>query len=351
MVFHRDQQLSRGFTLVELMVALAILSLIVVLAANMMGATQKIWKGTTARVEQFRAARQALDTVSARLVQATLNPYWVVASSNGVPYRYQRQSDLRFLAGPAGTIFSNASVQLPASGSPGPGSALFFQAPTGFSSQAGVRLDAALNTWGYYVEYGPDTSYRPPFLTSSVLPVRYRFRLIEFTDPSDQLSIFTCTAGNASYTGQKWFSVPLASGSNSRVLAENIVALVVLPKLSQIQEASGAYTDASLSPGYSYDSTGTGMATLSDPNLNPKCQLPPIVDVAVVAIDERSAMHLSWTSTPPDFGTGSLFQDPAIIEKDLDQLRSNLEAKGLSARVFRTSVPILAARWSTQQTN
>ena len=203
--------------------------------------------------------------------------------------------------------------------------------------------ESALNTWGYYIEYGPDTSYRPPFLAPPKMPVKYRFRLIEFTDPSDQLQIFTYTSGSATYTGKEWYSAPLASGSNRRVLAENIAALVVLPRLSAVEDPSGV----ALAPGYLYDSTTTNTVA----KLNPRHQLPPIVDLAVVAIDDQSARRINWGSTPPDFHASTLFQNPANMDEDLETLRKNIESQHISARVFRTSVPISAAKWSTEQTN
>jgi len=322
-------------------VAMVVLSLIVVLAASMIGSIQNIWKRTSARAEQFRAARQGLETVSARLTQATLNPYWVVTSTNGVPTRYERQSDLRFLAlsGTAALVTSFAQ----------PGSALFFQAPTGYSSSNATRLNAALNTWGYFVEYGPDTPYRPPFLATTNVPVNYRFRLIEFTDPSDTLQIFTYTSGSATYTGHDWYSSPLGVAANRRVLAENIVALVALPRLSSVEDSTGT----ALAPYYAYDSTSRSDPN-SDPKLNPRHQLPPIVDLAVVALDENSARRITWGITPPDFGasTSALFQQAVNMDADLETLRDNIEKKfKIPARVFRTSVAIPAARWSTEQTN
>jgi uncharacterized protein (TIGR02599 family) len=313
---------------------------LVVLAASLIGAIQDVWKRSSARTEQFRSARQALETISSRLSQATLNPYWVVQTTSiGVPVRYERQSDLRFLTGQAPTLTALAQ----------PGGALFFQAPTGYSSNSTSRLDAALNTWGYFVEYGSDAGVRPAFLTTAGLPARNRFRLMEFLDPSDELQVFKNTSGNSTYTGREWFSTPLTklktdgTPKNRRVLAENIVAVVVLPRLSSMEDP----TSIALAPGFAYDSTSLN----TDPKLNPRHQLPPIVDIAVVAIDEQSARRINWGTTPPDFGTSALFQTPSNMEADLEKLRSNIAEKGLSARVFRTSVPISAARWSTEQNN
>src|SRR5207249_4696774 len=100
---------------------------------------------------------------------------------------------------------------------------------------------------------------------------RYRFRLMELMEPSDTLTLYTYTSGltgttpkNSTYTGSEWFKTPLglpAATRPARALAENIVALVILPKLSLADQAAGVppYTDASLAPAYLYDSTGTNM--------------------------------------------------------------------------------------------
>jgi uncharacterized protein (TIGR02599 family) len=339
---------SAAFSLIELLISLAVLSVLVVLAASLIGAIQDVWKRSSARTEQFRSARQALETISSRLSQATLNPYWVVqTNSSGV--RYERQSDLRFLTGQAPTLTALAQ----------PGGALFFQAPTGYSANSTSRLDAALNTWGYFVEYGSDAGFRPAFLTTAGLPARNRFRLMEFLDPSDELQVFKNTSGNSTYTGREWFSTPLTklktdgTPKNRRVLAENIVAVVVLPRLSSMEDSSVGQVD--LSPQFSYDSTSTNAVPITDSRNKLvqhiiRHQLPPIVDIAVVAIDEQSARRITWGSSPPVFGT-NLFQNSANMDADLEELRKNITAQGLSARVFRTSVPISAARWSTEQKN
>ena len=335
-----NKKMRAAFSLIELLISLAVLSVLVVLAASLIGAIQDVWKRSSARTEQFRSARQALETVSARLSQATLNPYWVVqTNASGVPVRYERQSDLRFLTGPAiSTVGSTVG-----SGTIVPGSAVFFQAPTGyFTNNSASSLNAALNTFGYYVEYGPDSS-RPPFISTSIIPTKNRFRLVEFIDPSDGLTVFSKTSGNSAYNGKDWFTDPLATTGNRRVLADNIVAFVALPRLSTSEDSAGT----ALSSTYIYDTT-TSNAT---PKLNPKHQLPPIVDIAVVAISETTANRITWGSSRPDFGTSTLFQNSANMDADLEELRKNITAQGLSASVFRTSVPISAARWSTEQKN
>jgi len=340
-----DSAQSRAFSLLELLVAMAILSMLVVLVASMIGSIQDVWKRTSARSEQFRSARQGLETIQARLSQATLNPYWSVAS-NATGLRYERQSELRFLCGQTPAILSGVSP-LPLTIN---GTAIFFQAPTGFFSNSAMNLESALNTWGYYVEYGSDSDYRPPFLSSSSVPAKNRFRLIEFLDPSDNLEVFKKTSGAPTYFGKEWFTDPLSKTNNRRVLAENIVALVALPRLSSAEDRSVG--QVGLSPLFSYDSISTNGIPITGAdgilrNQTNTHQLPPIVDLAVVAISESTASRTNWGSTPPFDMTG-LFQDATRMESDLLKLQSNIAASGVSARIFRTSVPISAAKWSTQ---
>ena len=83
------------------------------------------------------------------------------------------------------------------------------------------------------------------------------------------------------------------------VLAENIIALIVLPKLTPADQKKGGFNDGSLAPTYFYNSTGldlkgtTKLSTTANPTLNGTHQLPPVVEVAMVAIDETSAAMLS----------------------------------------------------------
>ena len=129
-----------AFSLIELLISLAVLSVLVVLAASLIGTIQDVWKRSSARTEQFRSARQALETISARLSQATLNPYWVVqTNASGVPVRYERQSDLRFLTAQAPTLTALAQ----------PGGAFPQATPRGRSLRIWVRCRVSPGLPGY----------------------------------------------------------------------------------------------------------------------------------------------------------------------------------------------------------
>ena len=117
---------------------------------------------------------------------------------------------------------------------------------------------------------------------------------------------------------------------------------------------------------YSYDSRlwekGGAITPLVKSTRN---QLPPLVELVLVSIDEPSAKRLELLYGGPD---GSLppFKQPAVLAKlnlqslfqvsptygndqlqaDINTLEKGLSALGVQYRVFRTQVNINAAQWS-----
>lgn len=341
---------GRAFTLIELLVSLAILALLMVLLVAVTDSTRKSWSSSVAKTQQFREAREAFEAITRRLSQATLNTYWDYRYPNNdqtqPPTGYVRQSELRFISGTAEDL--NLGTDRYAH-------AVFFQAPLGYVSNTSyVTFRQLLNTWGFFIEYASDQGNRPAFL-SQLLPDRRRFRLMELMEPSDSLTLYQEEARNGgatAYTGKEWYRTPLTSTANLAVVAENIIALVILPKLTPSDQSAGSYNDGSLAPNYLYDSTGLSMSTGADPRLNPKNQLPPVLQVTMVAVDERSAARLTDSEvTNLQAALNGRFQDPARYQTDLQELESALVDLRINYRVFTTSMSINAAKWSTSQTN
>lgn len=363
--------INAGFTLIELMVSTATIALLLLILVTITEATRSTWISTTSRTEQFRGARTAFESMTRRLSQATLNTYWDYFDSSGnartqqtassfQPARYGRQSELRFISGQAATL------GLPSGSCPT--HAIFFQAPLGFVNDRTTysRMENLLNTWGYFVQFGDDSLLRPAFVTPQLAPLRSRFRLMEMMEPSDLQTLYKeelGAGGNTLYNLRTWYAAPSKLPAPARVLAENVVALVLLPKLSPDDLKAGKYNDGSLAPSYLYDSTGTGMSTVGDRNLNPKNQLPPVVQVTMVAVDEASFSRFqrNTTTLPAALGLSSLFKTvgdtsdatKAGLAKDLQTLQTNLQSSKppLTYRVFSTNVSIKAAKWSREQTN
>jgi uncharacterized protein (TIGR02599 family) len=289
---------------------------------------------------------------------------------------------------------------------------VFFQAPFGSvtTTSYGI-LNNLLNTWGYYILAGPDPTvpgFISPLTNSAGLPIvkkRWRSRLMEFRQPAEQMSVYD--PGGDNYP--RWFTTAFKSGTAPvRSLAENIVALVIMPKLSKNDEDNlrSAGMPWQLCPWYIFDSSinmqtqyGTNPANIGNPGvntltniaaINPHNQLPPIVEVTMVAIDERSAKRLDekYGSGPNGTGQGSpymgldqaggkigvnfttLFTNQAsgvgngsdgtplegpmgpltsTTPNDLNSLQQIFVAERLTYRIFTTNVTIRGAKWSRVQ--
>ena len=357
---------KRAFTLVELLVSMVIVVLLLLILVSITDQTRRTWTYTTSKVEQFRDSREAFESITRRISQATLNTYWDYDNPT-TPKNYLRQSELRFISGSANALTGATNR---------PTHAVFFQAPLGFvqdtTTYAGInQLENLLNTWGYYLEWNSDKASRPAFLPAS-FPEHYRFRLMEMMEPSEKLTIYQYTSGltgttakNLTYTGKEWFTTPLAVAAQQRVVSDNIVALIILPRLSVSDEQqlikAGTLTNplplgSNLAPNYSYDTTDTSQA---DANLNPHNQLPPEVLVTMVAVDEATFGRLQGSSaTMPDY-TKNLFQTAGDLSnkanagyaQDLDKLQTALQNAHLNYRIFSTTVSLKAAKWSRSQKN
>lgn len=339
-----------GFTLVELLVAAGILSLLVALLLNMVSQTSKTWKATSGKIEQFRGARDAFDSVTRRVSQATLNSYLDYDNPTN-PTAYVRKSELRFLSGPATNILGALATNMTSM-------AIFFQAPNGFSTNSSNSiLQNALNTWGYFIEYAADTNSRPGFLPTGTPAPRYRYRLMELMEPTESLSIYNYTSGltNSNYTGIDWIANSLGTTSNrpAHVVAENVIAMILLPKISPNDQTNGIGAH-SLAPNYIYDSSTNLNVALAYPKnaiLNTRNQLPPVVQVTLVAVDEASAVRIPSLYAGLSNTVGGYFNDASLFSNDISLLQSNLAAKGISFRVFTTDVMLKGAKWSSSQTN
>ena len=343
-----------GFTVAELLVASAILALLVVLLLSMVTQTSKTWKATSGKIEEFRDARDAFDTITRRMGQATLNTYLDYDNPTN-PKAYMRQSELRFLSGTTTNILGNILTTT------NPTMGVFFQAPNGFSTNStNSILQNALNTWGYFIEYGSDSNSRPGFLPTGAPAPRYRYRLMELMEPTENLSVYNYTSGNRNYTNVDWISNSMALTTNrpAHVLAENVIALIVLPKLSPTDilnwNSQGSnYSAASLAPSYTYDSSQNLNSNPVDANLNTHHQLPPVIQVTLVAVDETSAIRFAniYSNLMSKYSSFNLFQYASNLPTDLTTLGTFLSGNQMNYRIFTTDVMIKGAKWSGSQTN
>lgn len=385
-------QRAAAFTLVELMVSTAIIGLIMIMLVQVTGQTSSIWRYTSSKAEQFREARSAFETMTRRISQATLNTYWDYDDPEK-PKIYERNSELRFVSGP---MQSGSRALDNSNNPPRPTHGIFFQAPFGFVAPARSGdsvsskyegLDSLLNTWGYYIEVNNDDALKPNFIKTAP---RIRSRLMELMEPSGAMSIYKYTSGvqgqnpaiKKAYKAFDWFrnAFPTSDASNaeglrSHVIAENIIALAILPRLSDheltgnssLKAMPAEQREAALAPNYFYHSAENGAGGTSgtvglQAVLNSKHQLPPVLQVTMVAIDETSAQRIGYQDINDDpfqvqtagfLSSAREYREDLFLPAEPTGSEASLEARLIKAkvnyRIFTTSIHLRGAKWSKDQ--
>jgi len=406
----RPMRRSRGFTIVELLVSTALIAMIMLLLLSTVDSTNKVWQRTTAKATQFQAARNAFESMTRRLSQATLNTYWRIydaqASNFTAEYSFRRHSELQFLSGPSAKIFTSPAIPNlnPDPVGAYPTHAVFFQAPIGYTERQDTgaasslreyrSLDRMLMGCGYFLEFGDDPD-RPEFLRDIGFPPRFRSRLMELSVPAERLTIFerplvgavkdipsninpiVVDENNAAYVGMvgatrransawvrpAWLKEALTRRSGTRgvsrfsyarTMADNVVAMIILPKLATKDRGSNP-DRLDLAPDFEYDSwrilredREIGPANATRDNL-----LPPIVQVTLVAIDEASAVRLEADAENPPTWTEGLFKtvrdEPHFLEQ-MSELETRLkqDPRKMTYRIFSTDVVIRGSKWSKE---
>jgi uncharacterized protein (TIGR02599 family) len=396
------------------MVSSALLVFIMVLVLSTVEQTQKVWSRAASKVSQFQSARNAYDSLTRRVSQATLNTYYRAfdqdIKTESAQLTYTRESELQFFTGPTSQVVS--SPLLP--GISGdversyPTHSIFFAAPLGFTSERDTsisgayvprfrNLTSALVMTGYFIEYGEDPDVPKKLRDAGLIKSKKRFRLMELDVPTEKVALYQRPLdpkaddrrylndpqilnvnkehyiGNVDRTRQQtsgwirplWMAEGLdrvsskeGSGDtafhfrHARVLAENIVGLIILPKVAQKdREVPGRLDD--LAPFFKYDSWRI-LAT--DPSWKQRAarfnQLPPIVSVTMIAIDEPSAQRVAdrYKDELPDWSDG-LFLRAGSEQEFRDEIadfekRLATDPTKPAYRTFSTDVVIRGSKWS-----
>lgn len=324
-----------AFSLLELLVGCAVFVLLLALTLSIISQISDVWRLSTNKITAFQGARVAFERITRDISQATLNTYYdyydagwnrrtQANKSTFVPNHYGRHSELHFRAG-------NGLLGTPTH-------SVFFQAPVSRTANRASYggLDNLLNACGFFIDYVEDDIPKP---YQSRIATKSRYRLMQWVQNTEALAIYN----PASASDDAWFQ---DARDEAVPLADNVIALVIWPRLSEGDARPSGWTDS-----YEYDSKAK--TTGSQPVK--QHQLPPIVQVALVAIDGRSAERLgNDLKTQIDASLNGLFQsldnaDPAgTLQRDLDTLETRLQAKKIDYRIFESSVPLREAKWSKQ---
>jgi len=338
---------AKAFSLIELLTAMGILSILMLLLTILLDSIQSSWRYSESRISQFREARVAFDLITKNISQATVNTYWdlVDEDNDGLVDGYIKTSELHFEVMYADRL-RNASSQDPV------GHAVFFQAPLGFSSSY-RNLSNLFNGRGYFVAYGSDARFRPSFLQGRI-DENYRFRLLEFRPPAESNQVFADGLEQRE-AGQRqefsnWFLQSMNIGEGSfedhlNPLASNVIGIFISPRdsLGSRSSTSRADTHSRIAPQYRFDSNDA-----SDEFDLFAQQVPPLLRVTMVAIDETAAVRLEdeFSRQTPTLIPPNTFRNTANYDDDVAALVASLDERGISHKVFSSVVMLRSAKWT-----
>jgi len=384
-----------GFTLVEILLATTIFLLLMAVALRIFSQTSQIWQRSTEEAKAFQSARLGFDLMTRNLSQATLNSYidYVDINNNfpaaagttgtnkydGNPQRYARQSDLHFYLGYSGlSVGFGTPVPKTTGTMPGTintGEAVFFQFPGGYTTGTNIsgaltyaNMDRLMNACGYYVQFSDESSLRPPSGPGQTFPnlplQKYRYRLMQMLQPTEMNRVYSSgTNPSAWFTGTNVTQMACP-------IADNVVALFVRPLDPADPTLCKDLYKYDSHPAVAWDASGKPIykagLTAAVPPIQPTTenQLPPMIQVTMVAIDELSAKHLAITSgtnqptiiqntlaglaTAPGVTNPGLFGTPTNLEKCVTYVEKIFQANHINYRIFSTTVPIRESKWTKQ---
>ena len=324
-----------AFTIVELLVACAVFSLMMVLMAVAISQMSNAIRTTSAKVDAFASAREGFANVNRAISTATLNTYWDYFTVSGNT-NYGRQSDLQFVINDQSANANGVNLAGASTGTLTMVShAVFFLAPLGYTTNTAITLPpGTLNQCGFFVAYGNDPTQ--PGLTG--LTVKPRFRLYQWIRNSDDGTGINTSTGimNANtWNKPSWYL-------QSRPLAENIVAFVLrVPTTNNPTTATDYWWNSR-----------TNWNSGSQPNqMN---ELPPFVEVTMVAMDETAVNRLAGNASTAATAASSMgIPNPSTLftlansyTNDLAALTAGLTSRKIPYRVFVTTVPLPGSKWS-----
>lgn len=265
----RDIRIA-GFTLIELMVSVAILAVLVILLSGVFGGVSKTWQLGQSNAERMQVSRAINDFARSDLRGALL------------PINRTDKSNLQLVVNPSqiSSDYRNAD-------------SIFWQSPVASEQSQG---DVA--SIGYFVKW--DVS-RP----SNPRPALCRLYISEVSNPANFL-VYSQNGGTVPWLTDAIIQAAAPADrahAYEGLLAENVVAMFVQCLDSQGRTIVKDWIGAAFSNngfdsrlGYT-DGSGARTEDSTDTagNKSPICVLPSVVRLSLVLIDESSARRITPT--------------------------------------------------------
>ncbi len=309
-----------GFTLLEMLVSLAVLAVILLALSGVVEMTRRAYRSTMGKIDSFESARAAFDHLSRALASATLMSH-LGYDDPKFPGAYERKSDLHFFSAP------QKSLGLHGTGAEST-HAVFFQATLGSpGGQALADTGALLLATGFFIAYGNDPLLPHPL--ENKVENRRRYRLFQYLPPKEDMTVYDKTlttsdgvlVSDGNFKGGDWFLADVVDGRFCHPLADNVVFLGILPVFD------------GLAPNYEWNSRDKGNAATHH-------RLPHSLRIVLAVIDEAGAARLPASETAPPIVPAGLFEDASEYEGDIGKLETALTdfKPPLTYRIFTAEI-------------
>lgn len=246
---------KHAFTLVELLVAMGVLSILLVVLLNVVQSSTLLWRTTENRAEAYREARAALQIMASDLeaLFASTNTNYFQTNLPGSDASTLAKSQIGFLA------------TLP----------LTAQSPNSQSDVCSI---------GFFAAYGPKSPIAGTNGQQGWNIYRY------FIESNETFANLT--------NGRALFSNVTPSNTNCEILARNVLDLQITPLVAETNTSGGV----------------TNFSTNWNPAL---CPLPHLVEIRIVSVNnERSRRLLTqadWTALRADTNSSDYLKNTKIF--------------------------------------
>lgn len=307
---------TRAFSLLELLTAMAVLSILVLLLASITTQISETWIRGEGHIQKRRNSRAILDYISSDLRSACVPPVMPASST---------QSTIQFVLNPPTGLPS--TILNP--------SALFWTAPVATTTTYGNLAEI-----GYFVRYGTDSNGQPTFQLC-------RF----FVNPTtgNDYQIYN-SSDRYAWIGQTLLDqyTDAQSPSYHGLFAENVIvfcARCLDPVGNNITlTAQYTLTDGSTITSQSYNAgnydsmKGYRYTTTSGTTVDvPPPALPASVEISVVILDSKTAKLLTLSDAQSIIQLSSTVKQSSDIPTFLNSLPEKIRN---SARSFTTKVDL-----------
>lgn len=285
---------SRGMSLIELIVTMAVLALLFSILLGVVVQSQQVFQRANREISAAQLSREVFQVLRDKFRLATLSS--VPRFFDSTNYSFQSPvtvdqvrpfSQLSYVSGPSAGLLNRDVNSFP-------GDAVFWPAQSGQAQLSGQTVSGLLEGLGCLVRYGDDSADFPTFL-QAWRSVRYRYRLMLYREAPEQFTR-RLQPNLATSFSLRWYHDLLPDNLDpassrvmpqSQVLGENVVALLVQPL-----QASGA--PYSIGRTYnSYDWSLAGAKDLEPTQGSSYGRIPDTLRVGLVMLSPASAQRLS----------------------------------------------------------